>query len=160
MITKLNFPKRVKIYYNHPKYMVDDINIYISKQKERMLFAVNKKIINYFLNSKKCKYHYNLNADDKFNSAILFPCTVVSKVLEEHFKNIDRLKIHGIDVNTQMCNVIIVTIKLTRPGLLIGKYGTDIDCIKKRLCEVFGRKIQIEIEEVKDINVDKIYRYS
>lgn len=85
---------------------------------------------------------------------VFCPALVVSKILEKHFGfyGYYLLNIHGIDVDTQQ-NEIVVTIKLYRPGLLIGKAGKDIDTIKQMLWNYFNKKVRIDIVEVKtDVN--------
>ena len=78
-------------------------------------------------------------------------------VLAEHFKRLDWLGIHGIDVNTQNEEGVFVTISLSRPGLLIGKSGKDINAIQNRLTEVFGRNTSISLQEVNDMNKNMVY---
>ena len=92
---------------------------------------------------------------------VLCPATVVSKILEKYFgfeKSL-MLRIHGIDVDTQNADAITVTIKLNRPGLLIGKGGCHIYDLEKMMTKYFNKKTDIRIFEVKkDIN-SPIYIY-
>ena len=53
-------------------------------------------------------------------------------------------------LNTQNEEGVFVVISLSRPGLLIGKEGKDINVIQNRLTEVFGRDTSISIQEVND----------
>jgi hypothetical protein len=90
------------------------------------------------------------------------PVLIVTKTLEHYFgfQSYFRLEIHGIDVDTQkrdeetmLVEQIDVTIRLHRPGLLIGKAGKDIYAVEKLLSENFGKQVKIHIVEVKyDIN--------
>jgi ribosomal protein S3 len=58
------------------------------------------------------------------------------------------LKIHGIDVDTQSADAITVTIKLNRPGLLIGKGGSSISSLEAEMTKYFNKKTNIQIVEV------------
>ena len=85
---------------------------------------------------------------------MLSPLVTVYKVIENHFgfDTTFRIKIHEISIDTQQ-ETIVVTIKLVRPGLIIGKGGKDIDSITKHLEKIFGRTVGIHIFEVKkDMN--------
>lgn len=87
---------------------------------------------------------------------VFSPVLVVTKTLEKHFgfEGYNRLKIHGVDVNTQQKEQIDVTIRLYRPGLLIGRGGKDIDGVCELLSNNFGKTTKIHIVEVKDdINI-------
>lgn len=87
---------------------------------------------------------------------VLCPVTVVSKMLEKYFgsEKILMLRIHGIDVDTQSADAITVTIKLNRPGLLIGKAGCHINDLEKLMTKYFNKKTDIRIVEVKnDVNL-------
>jgi ribosomal protein S3 len=78
--------------------------------------------------------------------------------MENHFgfKRFYKLNIHGINVDTQKEDNIIVTVYLRCPGLLIGKAGNDIDSIEEKLSQSFGKNVTIEISEVKiDINLPR-----
>ena len=90
---------------------------------------------------------------------MLFPCSIVSMVLLEHFKRIDWLGIHGISVDTQSDEAVTATIALAHPGLLIGKGGKDIDAVRERLSELFGKETNIDIKEINDVNEEKILKY-
>ena len=86
----------------------------------------------------------------------LSPVLVVTKTLEQYFgfEGYNRLKIHGVDVDTQQKEQIDVTIRLHRPGLLIGRGGKCIDTVSELLSNNFGKTTKIYIVEVKDdINI-------
>ena len=64
------------------------------------------------------------------------------------------MRIHGIDVETQDKNNITVTIRLNRPGWLIGRGGTDIDAVRDMLERYFNKTTKINLVEVKnDVNI-------
>lgn len=93
---------------------------------------------------------YLINPDLK--AGILCPETVVHKMLEKYFgfEKYLQLRIHGIEVNTTEKDKVTVTIKLNRPGLLIGKAGTTLIAIKDMLGEYFKMTTDINIVEVKE----------
>ena len=87
---------------------------------------------------------------------VFSPVLVVTKTLEKHFgfEGYNRLKIHGVDVDTQRKDQIDVTIRLHRPGLLIGRGCKDIDTVCELLSNNFGKTTKIYIVEVRDdINI-------
>lgn len=99
-------------------------------------------------------YYGNVISDMKIG--VFSPVLVVTKTLEQHFgfEGYHRLRIHGVDVDTQKKDRIDVTIKLHRPGLLIGRGGKDIDAVSELLSNNFGKTVKIHIVEVKDdINI-------
>lgn len=93
---------------------------------------------------------YLINPDLKVG--ILCPETVVHKMLEKYFgfEKYLQLRIHGIEVNTSEKDKVTVTIKLNRPGLLIGKAGTTLIAIKDMLGNYFNMTTDINIVEVKE----------
>lgn len=54
----------------------------------------------------------------------------------------------------RMSGKIEVTIHTARPGLVIGKKGTEIDVLKKELNALTGKEIWIEVEEIKRPDLD------
>lgn len=129
-----------------------------------------RKIRQYLLN--KCRnyiYNYEINEllgitlrevyfgeyliNPNLKAGILCPETVVHKMLENYFgfEKYLQLRIHGIEVNTTEKDKVTVTIKLNRPGLLIGKAGTTLTAIKDMLGEYFKMTTDINIVEVKEI---------
>ena len=150
----------IKVYLRHPKCIVQDMRFYIKKYKEKYEFWLRKKLLKRILESDICSYTYEMRHQYKpFNRAMLFPCSIVSMVLLEHFKRIDLLGIHGISVDTQSDEAVTATIALARPGLLIGKGGKDIDAVRERLSELFGKETNIDIKEIHDVNEEKILKY-
>ena len=105
-------------------------------------------------------YYGNVISDMKIG--VYSPVMIVTKTLEHYFgfSSYFRLEIHGIDVDTQkrdektmLVEQIDVTIRLHRPGLLIGRGGKDIDAVSELLSNNFGKTVKIHIVEVKgDIN--------
>lgn len=54
----------------------------------------------------------------------------------------------------RMSGKVEVTIHTARPGLVIGKKGTEIDVLKKELSQLTGKEVWIEIEEIKRPDLD------
>ena len=147
----------INVYFRHPKCIKYDIKFYIRKCKCDFMFWLRRKLIRNILDSEICSYQCNVfNGFKPFKSSILFPCSVVSMVLAEYFQRVDLLGIHSISVDTQSDEVVTVTITLARPGLLIGKGGKDIDAVRERLSELFGKETNIDIKEISDVNEEKI----
>ena len=153
----MKFIETINVYFRHPKCIKYDIKFYIRKCKGDFMFWLRRKLIRNILDSEVCSYQCNVfNGFKPFRSSILFPCSVVSMVLLEHFKRVDLLGIHSISVDTQSDDCVTATITLARPGLLIGKGGKDIDAVMERLSELFGKETNIDIKEINDVNEEKI----
>ena len=54
----------------------------------------------------------------------------------------------------RMSGKVEVTIKTARPGLVIGKKGTEIDVLKADLKKLTGEDVWIEVEEIKRPDLD------
>lgn len=54
----------------------------------------------------------------------------------------------------RMSGKVEVTIHTARPGLVIGKKGSEIDILKKELKELTGKEIWVEVEEIKRPDLD------
>ena len=107
-----------------------------------------------FLNHKIEEVYYESSSD--LRVGVLCPAMIVAKMIEKHFgfEKIMMLRIHGIDVDTQSADAITVTIKLNRPGVLIGKGGSTINSLEAELTKYFNKKTDIRIVEVKnDVNL-------
>lgn len=142
-------------------YPVNFIKSTYHKCRVGILDWFRKKIYNYeineTLNSKLSDPHwgYTYTSSD-LRVGVLCPVMIVYKMLEKYFgfQGVYILRIHGIDVDTQDENTITVTIRLNRPGCLIGKGGKDIDAVRDMLERYFNKSTKINIVEVKnDVNV-------
>lgn len=51
-------------------------------------------------------------------------------------------------------NAVKVIIKTARPGIVIGKRGSEIDVLKKELAKLTGREVDLEIIEVRKPDTD------
>jgi len=54
----------------------------------------------------------------------------------------------------RMSEKIEVTICTSRPGLVIGKKGAEIDMLKEQLFRLTGKQVWVEVEEIKRPNID------
>lgn len=99
---------------------------------------------------------YLINPDLKVG--VLCPETIVHKMLEKYlgFEKYLMLRVHGIDIDTKEEDKVTITIKLNRPGLLIGKAGTTLAVIKGMLGEYFKMPTDIRIIEVQEL-YDPLY---
>ena len=108
------------------------------------------------LNHKIAESYYESSVTPDLRVGVLCPAMIVAKMIEKHFgfeKSL-MLRIHGIDVDTQSADAITATIKLNRPGLLIGKGGGSINSLETELTKYFNKKTDIRIVEVKkDVNL-------
>lgn len=54
----------------------------------------------------------------------------------------------------RMSDKIEITIKTARPGLVIGKKGSEIDVLKAELSKMTGKQVWVDVEEIKRPDVD------
>lgn len=145
-------------------YLIDYPIAYIKgtfhKIRKSILNKCREMVYNYefkeVLNHKIGDSFYEYVASPDLSIGVLCPATVVSKMLEKYFgfEKIMMMRIHGIDVDTQNAYVITITIKLNKPGQLIGKGGCHIDNLEKMMTKYFNMKTDIRIVEVKnDVNL-------
>lgn len=145
-------------------YLIDYPESYVKgtfhKIRKSILNKCREMVYNYefkeVLNHKVEDSYYKYASSRNLRVGVLCPATVVSKMLEKYFgfeKSL-MMRIHGIDVDTQSADAITVTIKLNRPGMLIGKAGCHIDNLGKMMTKYFNKKTDIRIVEVKnDVNL-------
>ena len=159
---------KLKLYLiDYPKdYIMDTCHRIKMWRLNRFRKHIYDYEIGMFLSDRiRDPYYGNPISDMKIG--VFSPVLVVTKTLEHYFRfnPYYRLEIHGIDVDTQkrdektlLVEQIDVTIRLHRPGLLIGKAGKDIYAVEKLLSENFGKQVKIHIVEVKyDINIPLHY---
>ena len=128
------------------------IKMYILRKCREHVFNYE---INEYLNWQISRAPYYASPVSDLRIGVLSPVQIVTKMLETHFgfENCFRLRIHGIDVDTQGEDEIKVTIRLCRPGLLIGRGGKDIEAVESLLARYFNKRTKINIVEVKnDVN--------
>jgi hypothetical protein len=142
MVNPINYVK--DIYHKFRMYMFGKFRKWLYNHE-----------FNEVLNHKLADPYYGYITSN-LRVGVLSPVLVVSKMLEKHFgfRGYYLLNVHGIDVDTQQVNKIIVTIRLHRPGILIGKGGKDIAAIEEMLFRYFGKMTEIRVIEVRqDVNI-------
>tara|TARA_B100002052_G_C15886691_1_gene601934 strand:+ start:3094 stop:3726 length:633 start_codon:yes stop_codon:yes gene_type:complete len=77
---------------------------------------------------------------DRINEDIL-----IRRYLENRFSgaSISKIKISRKPSKT------LVTISTARPGLIIGKGGSEVELVKKGLSKLLGYKVQVNVDEIK-----------
>lgn len=148
---------------NKIKFYLRDWRDYILDTCHRIKMGILNKFrkwiydyeIGCYLNDNIRDTYYGTVISD-MKIGVFSPVLVVTKTLEKYFgfEGYNRLKIHGVDVDTQQKDQIDVTIRLHRPGLLIGRGGKCIDAVSELLSNNFGKTTKIHIVEVRDdINI-------
>ena len=71
-------------------------------------------------------------------------------ILIRHFiKNkFNRASISKVSISRKPSKTI-VTLSTSRPGLVIGKGGSEVDLLKKQLGKILGYKVQVNVDEIK-----------
>lgn len=159
----MRFIDTIKVYMKHPSLIINTFLDAINNVKQKR-FLKNKFAAyeyeekNYYDVIVKSSYEYYV-PENKYKHSIYNPMIVVWHELERMFDNgtsvaiIRRMGIMGINIDTQNEDLLTVLITLKRPGLLIGKRGSNIDELESRLTYLFKRETKIKIDEVKkDIN--------
>ena len=143
----------INIYLKHPHLIIEVIKSKFNKLHLWYLNRLRKRIAKYEFNCLTKNvydpYYYTPITNIKFG--IFTPILVVTKVIEEHFgfNTCMGLSIHGINVNTQLEDVVEVEITIHYPGRFIGKGGKDIYAIEERLEGIFLRRVNISIKEMR-----------
>ncbi len=78
----------------------------------------------------------------------------IRKYLEENLKNAGIAKVE-IERNSKRCELFIHT---SKPGVMIGRGGEEIEKLKKQLSSIAGEKVQISIVDIKkaDLNAQLV----
>tara|TARA_Y100001960_G_C14702655_1_gene842551 strand:+ start:401 stop:1033 length:633 start_codon:yes stop_codon:yes gene_type:complete len=77
---------------------------------------------------------------DRINEDIL-----IRRYLENRF---NRASLSKIIINRKPSKTL-VTISTARPGLVIGKGGSEVDLVKKGLKKILGYNVQVNVDEIK-----------
>ena len=93
-------------------------------------------------------------ADKKDFSKNLLEDIEIRKYFDENLKNASIAKIE-IERTSKRCEV---TVHTSKPGVMIGKGGEEIEKLKKKLSKLTGENIQISIVDIKkaDINAQLV----
>lgn len=160
---KMTFWDYIKTYVRHPRLIIDAFLDAIDEAKQKRflrnkLAAYEYEEKNYYDVIVKSSYEYHV-PENKYKRSIYNPMIVVWHELERMFDNgtgvstIRIMGIMGIYIDTQNEDFVTVIISLKRPGMLIGKRGSNINELESRLSYLFNRKTNVKIDEIKrDIN--------
>jgi ribosomal protein S3 len=109
-----------------------------------------KNMYEHFGKDDYCGYFF---PDKTVTFARMNPVLVIIREIDLYFEKYNMPQIGTIEVDTQDKETIIITIHTGNPGRLIGSYGKNIDYFNNRLSEIFNKKTQTNIVEIKnDIN--------
>ena len=95
---------------------------------------------------------YDFFVNDKFKGckcSLLTPIECIYFTLIENYRRTQFLNIQGITMDYSNDNFIKVNITTECPGLIIGKGGKDIDNLTEKLTKCFGKKVEINLIEMK-----------
>jgi len=75
------------------------------------------------------------------------------KVREYIAKRLSDASVSGVEIE-RAANRINITIRTAKPGMVIGKGGTEVEALRKALNELTGKRVHINIVEIKKADVD------
>lgn len=75
----------------------------------------------------------------------------IRKFLDKECNNAEVSKIH---IERPAANIVRVKIHTAKPGFVIGKRGSQVEALKESLKKMTGRKVYIDIEEVRKAETD------
>ena len=97
-----------------------------------------------------CGWESNWYADKKnFSDMLLEDIKVRDFVKNKLF----QAGVSGVDIE-RSANRIKVTIKTAKPGIVIGRGGAEVEVLRKELEKMTGKKININISEIKKPELD------
>lgn len=119
------------------------------------LYQVKRDLRNYFNDLKKNIKRKLFPATDPYGKIQRFNRRVgglIKNILEDEYDtNSYSYSIQSLGVTKIIAKEtkkeVKITVRLCRPGLLIGKGGRTIDMVTTRLTEYFGKPVTIHIEE-------------
>ncbi len=74
----------------------------------------------------------------------------IRQYIEKHLSQAGIAKI----IVERLAKMIRINIQASRPGVIIGKRGEDIDKLKKKLSDMFGAEVQLNIVEIRKPELD------
>lgn len=89
-------------------------------------------------------------ANNKNFSTMLDKDIKIREYLEKNMKNASIAKVE-IERNTKKCEVVIHT---SKPGVMIGRGGEEIEKLKKQLSKVAGEQVNISIVDIKKADMN------
>lgn len=68
-------------------------------------------------------------------------------------KRLENASVSTIEIE-RAANRINLTIHTGKPGMVIGKGGSEVDALRKKLAEMTGKKVHINIVEIKNVDLN------
>ncbi|UPQ86192.1 30S ribosomal protein S3 [Ignavigranum ruoffiae] len=75
------------------------------------------------------------------------------KIREFIYKKLSEASVSTIQIE-RASNRVIVSISTAKPGMVIGKGGAEVDALKNELTKMTGKKVHINIVEIKEASLD------
>ena len=75
------------------------------------------------------------------------------KIREYIYKRLADASVSTIQIE-RAANSVIVSIHTAKPGMVIGKGGSEVDALRNELNKLTNKKVHINIVEIKDANLD------
>ena len=132
--------KRIKIKIENFIYEhITKWYVKLTNKRNHNLDIIKGNNYDYFVNDKfkGCKY------------SLLSPIECIYFTLIKIYRRTPLLNIQGITMDYSNDDFIKVNITTERPGLIIGKGGKDIDNLTENLTEYFGKKVNVNLIEIK-----------
>ena len=91
-------------------------------------------------------------AKPQMYAKVLEEDTKIREYLEKHLKKAGLVRL---DIERTGNGTIVVIVKTTKPGLIIGKGGAGIEELKTKIRQKLGirKELKVNIEEVRDVNL-------
>ncbi|SDN59094.1 SSU ribosomal protein S3P [Fictibacillus solisalsi] len=87
---------------------------------------------------------------DKDYADLLHEDLKIRKYIEKRLKD---AAVSGVEIE-RAANRVNITIKTAKPGMVIGKGGTEVEALRKALNELTGKRVHVNIFEIKQADVD------
>lgn len=78
------------------------------------------------------------------------------KVREYITKRLKDASVSKVEIE-RAANRVNVTIHTAKPGMVIGKGGTEVEALRKALNQLTGKRVHINILEIKKADIDAKY---
>ncbi|KMM36054.1 MULTISPECIES: 30S ribosomal protein S3 [Bacillales] len=75
------------------------------------------------------------------------------KIREYIEKRLKDASVSAVEIE-RAANRVNVTVKTAKPGMVIGKGGSEVESLRKSLAELTGKKVHVNIFEIKQADVD------
>lgn len=128
------------------------IEIYIYKCITKWFIKLTKKLNQYDIPFKE-DYYEGIYVNKSFKGckySLLSPIECIYLAFNEIYHcSLSRFNIQGITMDYSNDDFIKVNITTARPGFIIGKGGKDINNLTEKLTECFGKKVEINLIEMK-----------